>query len=157
MFFIFLLLLLAGCSQKIHDTFESLPVGSYTIDKESFSQLPDCATPLIINFFKRKGFLIETINLKETRKKALPHRYTLKAKFSMEKQASEKVACLKVLLENRSSKSNNALVTIKRTFDPLVPLETNIRLMVTALDHKLPIVTHSGSATSTFEYGPVSL
>ncbi|MCY4414469.1 MAG: hypothetical protein OXC30_05775 [Alphaproteobacteria bacterium] len=148
LFLLIFLLSLVGCGPQMHDTVESLPRGAYILDKESFMKTPKPVTPYVVHFLRSKGFLINPLNIK-----GRMLRYTLFADYKVITEGNQNVAVLRLLADCPRNKRGNALITIKRTIDPNEPLDRHIRLMVTALDNKFPIVNGSGQATCSFEYG----
>ena len=154
LFLLFVLLVgLTGCLHKMHDTIDSLPVGAYSLDK-SFESAPEPVRPIIARIFQRKGFVLEDININSDQNRAARYRYVLSTKFTMEQSGSDSVLCLKLLITALHNRNANSLITIRRTLDPRLPVEQNIKLMVTALENKFPILSQAGTGSSTFEVGP---
>lgn len=141
-----LLLLLSGCVQKsVHDTIESLPRGTYTLDRTSFGNVPAPVTPYLVQFLRSKGFLMDRLDVD----KNPATRYRLYVRYFVE----DGIAKMYLLADNLRSRQNDAVITITRTVDPNESEEKRIRLMITALDNKYPILSSSGVATCTFTYG----
>lgn len=146
---IFALFLLTNCcGPRIYDTVESLPRGAYVIDEASFSKVPAPVRPYVVHFLRSKGCVIEKINAE-----CRTFRYHLYADYYVEKMNGEDVAVLKLFADSARNRAGNALITIKRSINPEEPLERHIRLMVTALDNKYPILGGKGVAESHFAYG----
>lgn len=140
-------LLLGGCVQKsVHDTVESLPRGAYALDRKSFEGAPPALTPYIVQFLRSKGFLLGKLQQSESERAV---RYKLYANYSVKNG----VATLRLLADNVRSRHNDAVITITRSIDPTETEDQHIRLMVTALDNKYPILSSTGAATCTFIYG----
>ena len=130
--------------KSVHDTVESLPRGVYALDRKSFEGAPPALTPYIVQFLRSKGFLLDKLN--QTNRSV---RYKMFAHYSVKNG----VATLRLLADNVKSRHNDAVITITRSIDPDEPEEKHIRLMVTALDNKYPILGSTGAATCTFIYG----
>jgi len=144
---ILLCVLMSGCGNRhIHDTIESLPRGVYVLNRTSFSQVPPAVTPYVVRFLRTKGFLMDKLNVAKN-----SVRYKLYVHYTVDKKRN--LATLYFLADNVKSPTDDAFITITRTIEPGEPMEQHIRLMVTALDNKHPILSGSGVASCVFEYG----